>query len=69
MVITTIRSEDDAELPIEIGISPLADRLGDFLHLLGAVGGVFNLPDEHQGIGQAGQRDGYVGTRAISHRC
>ena len=53
---------DHAELPIEIGVGPLADGLGDLLHARRAFRGAADLSDEHQGIGQAGQRDDNIQT-------
>ena len=51
---------DDAELAVEIGVGPFADGPGDFLHPRRALRGLLHLLDQHQGVGQAGQRDKHV---------
>ena len=57
------RDDDDQgrdllELGAEVGVGALADGLGDVLHLLGALVGLANLADEHEGVQQAADRDG-----------
>ena len=44
---------DLLELGAEVGVGPLAHGLGDLLHLLGALVGLADLADEHQGVQEA----------------
>ena len=49
---------DDAELAVEIGVGPFADRPAAISCIFfGALGGLHDLPDQHQGVGQAAQGD------------
>ena len=50
-----------AELPVQIGVGPFANRGGNFLHLLGALRGTLDLPHQHQGVSQARQSHEDVG--------
>jgi hypothetical protein len=51
------QDEDDGELPLEVGVGPLADGVGDGLHGARAGAGGVHLFGQPEGVPEAGQGD------------